>query len=78
LGLRPQEVSVEDKWISRQQLADRWEKSKATLDQWATKGYGPRYAVFGRSARYRLSEVERWEEAQFNSKYADEQVGVDA
>jgi hypothetical protein len=62
---------VKDKWLTREDLAERWQKPKATLDQWAGKGYGPRYALFGRAARYRLSDVEAWEEEQFAPQYAD-------
>jgi hypothetical protein len=37
----------------------------ATLDQWASQGRGPKYAKFGRHARYRLSDVIAWENGQF-------------
>lgn len=55
---------MEDQWLTRQKVADRWDKSKGTLDQWAAKGIGPPYALFGRSARYRLSDLIEWENAQ--------------
>ncbi len=54
-----------DRWITRQQLADREQLPVATLAQWASQGKGPRYARFGRHCRYRLSDVIAWEGNQF-------------
>jgi hypothetical protein len=54
-----------DRWITRQQLADREQLPVATLAQWASQGKGPRYARFGRHCRYRLSDVITWERNQF-------------
>ena len=51
-------------WLTRQELADRLRMPKATLDQWASQSRGPRYAVFGRHARYRLSDCIAWEREQ--------------
>jgi len=31
-----------------------------TLDQWASRGIGPRFAKIGRHRRYRPIDVERW------------------
>jgi hypothetical protein len=53
-------------WLTRKELADRWKMPRATLDQWAYLGFGPPYAMFGRHARYRMSDVIRWENEQFN------------
>jgi hypothetical protein len=58
-------------WLTRSELAGRWKMPPATLDQWATRGQGPEYALFGRHARYRLSDVIRWENAQFSDDSAD-------
>ncbi len=65
---------MEDIWLTRKELAEREKLPVGTLAQWASKGQGPRYALFGRHARYRLSDVIAWEQAQFDSKYADEHV----
>ena len=51
----------DDKWLSRQQLANRYGLPVKTLAQWATKGTGPRYARMGRHVRYRLSDIIEWE-----------------
>jgi len=59
------EANTEDRWLSRQELADRLEVPVKTLAQWASKGTGPRYAKFGRHVRYRLSGVIDWESRRF-------------
>ena len=51
----------QDRWLTRPQLAERLQKPVGTIAQWAVRGIGPRYALLGRSARYRLSDVVAWE-----------------
>jgi predicted DNA-binding transcriptional regulator AlpA len=51
-----------DKWISRQELAERYGVPVKTPAEWASKGTGPRYAKFGRHVRYRLGDVIEWEQ----------------
>ena len=55
---------ADDRWISRQDLADRYGLPVKTPAEWASKGTGPRYAKFGRHVRYRLSDVMNWERAR--------------
>jgi predicted DNA-binding transcriptional regulator AlpA len=57
--------NAEDKWITRQDLADRYGVPVKTPAQWASKGTGPRYAKIGRHVRYLLSDVIDWERKQF-------------
>ena len=54
-----------DRWLSRQELADRYGLPVKTPAEWASKGTGPRYAKFGKHMRYRLSDVMAWESEQF-------------
>jgi hypothetical protein len=54
-----------DLWLTRAEVADRLRLPLSTLNGWASRGLGPRYAVFGRHARYRLIDVLKWEEQQF-------------
>ncbi|SHX93500.1 Helix-turn-helix domain [Mycobacteroides abscessus subsp. bolletii] len=56
---------MEDRWLTREELAERLSIPVKTLAQWAYLGKGPRYARFGKYARYRLSDVIAWESAQF-------------
>ena len=57
-------------WLTRQQLADRWQRPKSTLAQWASKGIGPRYATFGGRVRYSLTDVLAYEQSCFNREAA--------
>lgn len=56
--------NTNERWLSRQDLADRYRLPAKTLAQWASKGTGPRYARMGRHVRYRLSDVIAWETAR--------------
>jgi predicted DNA-binding transcriptional regulator AlpA len=56
--------SINEQWLSRQDLADRYGLPVKTLAQWASKGTGPPYARMGRHVRYRLSDVTAWETAR--------------
>jgi hypothetical protein len=53
-----------DRWISRQELAERYGVPVKTPAEWASKGTGPCYAKFGRYVRYRLGDVIDWEQAR--------------
>jgi hypothetical protein len=65
-------------WLTRPELADRWKLPVGTLAQWASKGHGPKHALFGRHARYRLSDVIAWENAQFSDQTDDPDTDRDA
>jgi len=70
LGRTEKEVTAmdenfDDKWLTRQELADRYGLPVKTPAEWASKGTGPRYAKFGRHVRYLLSDVMDWERKQF-------------
>lgn len=55
----------EDYWLSREEVAGRLKLPAKTLAEWASKGKGPRFAKIGRFARYRLTDLEAWENEQF-------------
>jgi hypothetical protein len=55
----------EDHWLSREEVAGRLKLPTKTLAEWASKGKGPRFAKIGRFARYRLADLEAWENEQF-------------
>lgn len=57
-------VTAENKWLTRRELAERWQLPIGTLADWASNGTGPRYARFGKHARYRLSDVVARENGQ--------------
>lgn len=53
-----------EQWLTRPQLAERWQLPKHTLDVWASSGRGPKYAKFGKHSRYRLSDILDFENGQ--------------
>ncbi len=55
---------TQDVWLTRREVSARVKVPVATLNQWGPQGKGPKYALFGRHARYRLSDVIAWENAQ--------------
>jgi len=59
---------ADDRWITRQELADRYGVPVKTPAEWASKGTGPPYAKFGRHVRYRISDVVAWETTQMNQR----------
>jgi hypothetical protein len=59
-----------DVWLTRKELSARQQIPIPTLAQWASQGRGVKYALFGRHARYRLSDVIDWENAQFSGAMA--------
>src|SRR5262249_2497075 len=65
------EEITDDRWISRQELADRYGVPVNTPAEWASKGTGPPYAKFGRHVRYRMRDVVAWEAKQLNEHNRD-------
>lgn len=61
---------TEQKWLSRDELAERLQVPPGTVKYWAVTGRGPRFARFGRHVRYRLSDVVAWEDEQFGGDAA--------
>ena len=57
--------SSEDYWLTRPEVGERIKVPEKTLAQWASQGKGPKYHRLGRHARYRLSDLIAWENAQF-------------
>lgn len=50
--------------LSPAELAARLGVPLATIYGWNYTGDGPRYMKLGRHVRYRLADVERWEQEQ--------------
>lgn len=55
---------TDERWITHQELADRYGVPVKTPAEWASKGTGPPYVKFGRHVRYRLRDVRAWETKQ--------------
>lgn len=50
-------------FLTRQKAAEYLNIKKSTLEAWAHKGGGPIFVKFGRSVRYRLSDLESYIES---------------
>jgi predicted DNA-binding transcriptional regulator AlpA len=61
------QTNVNDSFLSRKELADRYGIAVKTIAQWASKGTGPPYYVIGGAARYRLVDVIAWEAQQLRN-----------
>jgi len=46
--------------MTRPEVAEHLRTPVATLAQWASKGYGPRFIKAGRRTLYRRADLERW------------------
>lgn len=55
------------KWLTRGQVSERLQIPYQTIANWGSEGKGPRFAKFGRHVRYRLDQLEAWEEQQFGA-----------
>ncbi len=49
--------------MTQTELAERWRISEATLERWRTEACGPVFLKLGNQVRYRLQDVEAFEEA---------------
>jgi hypothetical protein len=47
--------------LRQKQLAERWQISPRTLEQWRWQGRGPKYLKIGAIVVYRLEDVEAFE-----------------
>lgn len=52
------------RYLTRREAAQYLGVSRRSLDNWATRGEGPRFFKIGRAARYRVSDLESWIEAR--------------
>jgi predicted DNA-binding transcriptional regulator AlpA len=60
----PTEAPTEDRWLTRREVAERFQVAEKTVAMWASRGEGPRYRRIGNAARYRLSDLVAWENTQ--------------
>lgn len=65
MTIRPDADLPPSPWLTRTEVAERLRLPATTLANWVKEGKGPRFAKFGRHVRYRLSDVEEWENDQF-------------
>ena len=51
-----------ERCMTQSELAERWRISEATLERWRTESAGPLYLKLGNQVRYRVQDVEAFEE----------------
>ncbi len=49
--------------FNQKQLADRWAVSEGTLERWRSEGIGPVFLKLKGQVRYRLVDIEAFEES---------------
>ena len=48
--------------MTQTELAERWRISEATLERWRTESNGPLFLKLGNQVRYRVQDIEAFEE----------------
>ncbi|MBC7300111.1 MULTISPECIES: helix-turn-helix domain-containing protein [Nocardia] len=55
-------MTADEVWLTTEDLSRRFQVPVKTISVWASAGKGPRYIKVGRYRRYRLSDIEEWEQ----------------
>ena len=50
-------------FLTDEQLAERWQCHRKTLIRWRSTGIGPKFVKINNQVRYKLSDVEAFEES---------------
>ncbi len=58
-------------FLTPEALAERWNLPLTTLSQWRWTGRGPKFQKIGRQVKYRIRDIELFEEQQVRSNTAD-------
>jgi hypothetical protein len=56
--------------LTAPELAERLRMSPGTLQNWRTKGFGPKYIKFGKHVLYPITLVEQWENSYLRGNTA--------
>ncbi|HBG35067.1 MAG: hypothetical protein A2X70_04425 [Alphaproteobacteria bacterium GWC2_42_16] len=62
--------------LTPEALAERWNITPATLSQWRWNGRGPLFIKMNKGVRYRLSDIERFEEQHTCQNTSQKILGV--
>lgn len=57
--------------LNQEDLAERWNISTRTLERWRWIGEGVRFVKIGGRVRYRLDDIEAYEEQQLRTSTSD-------
>lgn len=55
-------VTMGRRMITAVELAERWQIPVRTLGQWRYEGRGPEYVKIGGAVRYRLADIQAYED----------------
>lgn len=55
-------MSNDETFLTPKELAQRWDVTERTLYNWRKEGKGPAFVTLGPKYRYRLSDIEAYEE----------------
>lgn len=69
---KTRDILMEKPFLSPHEVAKRWKIKKATLDQWRWFGHGPHFFTLGTRIRYRLEDIERFENLRFQQTITSE------
>lgn len=61
------EVMTLIKLLTQHDVAFRWNMSARTLERWRWEGIGPAHLKIGRCVRYRLEDIEEYEQSRLIS-----------
>lgn len=61
--------------LRERDLADRWQTSQRTLQRWRAEGSGPPYIRIGGAIRYRLDDIEEYEDRMRRAEGGDQPGG---
>ena len=50
-------------FLTEEQLSERWQCHRQTLARWRSTGFGPKFVKISNQVRYKLSDIEEFEEA---------------
>jgi len=56
--------------LTSEELAERLRMAPGTLQNWRTKGFGPKFIKFGKRVLYPISIVEEWEKSYLKESTA--------
>lgn len=65
---------MEDKLLTQKDLAEYWSVAEATLERWRCAGIGPRYLKLTGLVRYRISDVQAFEEESLRASTLDMRI----
>lgn len=56
--------------LTAKQLGERWHMAGGTLQNWRTKGFGPKFIKWGKTVLYPITEIEAWEKKHTHANTA--------